>query len=150
MERNAERAADSLKAAVEMAGVEVQKLEGAERAAAEAKRQERRDSVIAELRHVAGAVDALLSQAVGKLRQIDELMVEFHRNGGTFSRTAKGCTTRAALAAGMRPYLEVSFVGSNNACRPLAEQYEALGATQTIDGNAEQFVTASLAGEFPA
>ena len=130
LERDAERAADSLKAAIELAEIEVQKLENAEHNTAQAERQKRLTAVIVELRQEAVAVDGFFSQTVAKLQHIEELMVEFHRHGGLFSRTLRGSTTRAALAAGMRPYLETEHVGNVNVLRPLATQFEGLDAAQ--------------------
>jgi hypothetical protein len=45
--------------------------------------------------------------------------------GGVFHRSLKGAVTRAALAAGLRSFLEVNFVGTSDHLQPLAAQLSA-------------------------
>ena len=136
-EREAERRADSLNAAVELAKAELSKLEELERRAVETAKQEHRAAVVDELRKIAGLVDALFTEVAEKLGRIDELMKEYRAAGGIFSRSMKGCTTRAALAGGLRGYLETEHVGNVNILRPLAEQFEALNSAPSVDLSVE-------------
>jgi len=151
LERDAERAADSLLAACELAEGKAQKLEAAAKEAAEIERQARRDAVIAELRQAAGDVDVLFVQTVEKLHGIEDLMTQLLQEGGTFSRSLKACVMRALLAHGMRAYIEIErYVGSVHHCRPLSEQFKAIGVKASPDGSSsEQFVTLSVGGDFP-
>lgn len=130
-EREAERSADSLRAAIELAEAEVRKLEEAARQARLEALRERRAVVALEIRRVAGAVDKLFAEAAEQLQMLDQLMMQFRTEGGVFVRSLKGCATRAALATGMRPYLETEFVGGHDHLRPLAEQ---LGTLATAGG----------------
>jgi len=125
-ERELERRADSLRAAIELGQGELKKLEDAEhRSKLEAQRS-RRAAVAANIKQHASAVDALFDQAAEHLQAIEGLFNEYRLAGGAFHRSLKGCTTRAALATGMRPYIETAFVGGHEHLRPLAEQLAAL------------------------
>jgi DNA repair exonuclease SbcCD ATPase subunit len=126
-ERGLERRADSLRAAIELGQGELKKLEDAEyRAKLEAQRVRRAD-VAANIRQRAAAVDAVFDQAAEHLQAIEGLLNEYRLAGGAFHRSLKGCTTRAALATGMRPYIETAFVGGHEHLRPLTEQLAAMG-----------------------
>ena len=102
-ERELERRADSLRAAIELSQGELKKLEDAEhRGKLEAQRV-RRAAVVANIQQHAAAVDALFEQAAEHLQAIEGLLNEYRLAGGAFHRSLKGCTTRATLATGMRP-----------------------------------------------
>jgi DNA repair exonuclease SbcCD ATPase subunit len=132
-ERELERRADSLRAAIELSQAELKKLQDAEhRAKVEAQRT-RRATVADNIRQRAAAVDALFEQAAEHLQAIEDLLNEYRLAGGAFHRSLKGCTTRAALATGMRPYIETAFVGGHEHLRPLAEQLAALGTMPGAD-----------------
>ena len=132
-ERELERRADSLRAAIELGQAELKKLEDAEhRTRLEAQRARRAD-VAGNIRQRAAEVDALFEQAAEHLQAIEGLLNEYRLTGGAFHRSLKGCTTRAALATGMRPYIEAAFVGGHEHLRPLAEQLAALGTMPGAD-----------------
>ena len=152
IERDAERAADSLKAAIELAEVEVQKLEAAEREAAEAERRGLYAAKITEIRQAASVVDAIFTDLVGKLQVVDGLLMQYRAMGGRVSGTLKGSVTRAALLAGMRPFLATEYVGINGSFRSLAEElnFESPLAALSAESKTEEFVTASVAGEYTA
>lgn len=125
-ERELERRADSLRAAIELSQTELKKLENAEhRAKLEAQRV-RRAAVVANIQKHAAAVDAHFEQAAEHLQAIEGMLNEYRLAGGAFHRSLKGCATRATLATGMRPYIETAFVGGHEHLRPLAEQLAAL------------------------
>jgi DNA repair exonuclease SbcCD ATPase subunit len=125
-ERELERRADSLRAAVELGQGELKKLEDAEHRAKLEAQHVRRADVAANIRQRAAAVDTLFDQAAEHLQVIEGLLNEYRLAGGAFHRSLKGCTTRATLATGMRPYIETAFVGGHEHLRPLAEQLAAL------------------------
>lgn len=125
-ERDAERRLDSLRCGVELARAELKKLEAAERQAWLDAQRARREGVADEIRQEADAVDGFFSQAAEHLRSIENLLARYQFEGGAFQRSLKGCTTRAALAAGLRQYLDTEYVGSSHHLCPLAEQLGAL------------------------
>jgi len=152
MERDAERTLDTVKAAIELAEVEGQKFEAAEREAAEAERRGQYAAKITEIRQAASVVDAIFTDLVGKLQVVDGLLSQYRAMGGRTSGTLKGSVTRAALLAGMRPFLATEYVGINGSFRSLAEDlnYEPSIVAMSTESKTEEFVTASLGGEFPA
>lgn len=127
-EREAERKLDSLKCAVELARAELKALEDTERQARLDAQRARRLAVANEIQREAAAVDGLFDQAAERLRIIESLLTQYQLEGGAFARSLKSCSTRAALAAGLRQYLETGFVGGSEHIRPLAEQLGALAA----------------------
>jgi len=132
-ERELERRADSLRAAIELGQAELKKLQDAEHRAKLEAQCARRAAVATNIRQYAAAVDGLFEQAAEHLQAIEGLLNEFRLAGGAFHRSLKGCTTRAALATGMRPYIETAFVGGHQHLRPLAEQLAALGTMLGAD-----------------
>src|SRR5579883_3357344 len=78
----------------------------------------------------AQSVDRFYQEVASHLETINGLLISYQMEGGSFARSLKGCSTRAALAAGLRPYLETGFVGSNEHIRPLAEQLSGLAVAR--------------------
>ena len=132
-EREAERRLDSLRCGIELARAEVQRLENEERRQRVEQQQARRAAVAANIRQHAAAVDRIFEQAAEHLQSVEGLLNEYRLAGGAFHRSLKGCTTRAALATGMRPFIETAFVGGHEHLRPLAEQLAALGTMPGAD-----------------
>ena len=132
-EREAERKLDSLQCAVDLARAELKKLEAAERQAWLDAQRARREVVAEEIRQAAAAVDGFFSQAAEHLRSIEDLLGRYQFEGGAFARSLKSCTTRAALAAGLRQYLDTEYVGSSHHLRPLSEQLGALAVMRGAD-----------------
>ncbi len=125
-EREAERLADSLRCAVDLARAELKKLEDEERRRKIAQQRTRRAAIAARIQQDAEAVDRLYQEAANHMEAISELLTSYQLEGGSFARSLKGCSTRAALAAGLRKFLETDFVGSSQHIRPLAEQLGGL------------------------
>ena len=125
-EREAERKVDSLKCAVDLARAELKTVEDTGRRNKLEAQRARRLAVANEIQREAAAVDGLFEQAAEHLRTIDGLLTGYRLAGGAFQRSLKGCSTRAALAAGLRDHLETAFVGGHEHLRPLAEQLGAL------------------------
>jgi len=132
-EREAERRLDSIRCGIELARAEVRRLEDEERRQRVEQQQARRAAVAANITQHAAAVDRIFEQAAEHLQAVAGLLNEYRLAGGAFHRSLKGCTTRAALATGMRPYIETAFVGSREHLRPLAEQLAALGTMPGAD-----------------
>jgi hypothetical protein len=146
-ERDAERRVDSLRCAVALAQGELQKLVEAEhRARIEAQRQ-RRQTVAAEIQQHAIAVDGAFALAADHLEAISALLVEYWQAGGAFTRSLKGCTTRAIKAnPALREFVLTEFVGGHEHLRPLAEQLGALAVTPGAD---ERFGSSEAAPDAP-
>ncbi len=125
-ERELERRADSLRAAIELGQAELKKLQDAEHRVKLEAQLARRAAVATTIRQHAAAVDGLFEQVAEHLQVIEGMLNEYRLAGGAFHRSLKGCTTRATLATGMRPYIETAFVGGHEHLRPLAEQLAAL------------------------
>ena len=121
-EREAERLADTLRCAIDLARAEMRTLEDEERRQKIEQRRERRAAVAVEIQQEAETVDRLYEEVASHLELLDSLLIRYQVEGGAFARSLKGCSTRAALAAGLRRFLETEFVGSNEHIRPLAEQ----------------------------
>jgi chaperonin cofactor prefoldin len=132
-ERDAERRLDSLRCAIELARAEVKGLEDEARKQRVDQQRAQRAAVAANIRQHAAAVDGIFEQAAEHLQAIEGLLNEYRLSGGAFHRSLKGCTTRAALATGMRPYIEPAFVGGHEHLRPLAEQLASLGTMPGAD-----------------
>jgi chromosome segregation ATPase len=132
-ERELERRADSLRAAIELGQAQLKKLQDAEHHANLEAQRARRAAVAANIRQHAAAVDRIFEQAAEHLQSVEGLLNEYRLAGGAFHRSLKGCTTRAALATGMRPFIETAFVGGHEHLRPLAEQLAALGTMPGAD-----------------
>jgi len=132
-ERDAERRLDSIRCAVELARAEVKRLEDEDRRQKVEQQRARREAVAANIRQHAAAVDGIFEQAAKHLQAVEGLLNEYRLAGGAFHRSLKGCTTRAMLATGMRPYIEAAFVGGHEHFRPLAEQLAALGTMPGAD-----------------
>jgi len=122
-ERDLERKADSLRAGIEVARTELQKAEAADRRAAAEERGRRRDEILEQIKKRASRVDASFGSAAVDLQEIAALLREFQNLGRGFSRSIKTIATRAALADGLRPFLEI--VGSGHQL-PLAKQLDSL------------------------
>ena len=129
-EREAERLTDSLRCAVDLARAEMNRLQDEERREMIEQQRIRREAVAARIQQEAEAVDRLYREAANHLEAIDGLLASYQLEGGSFSRSLKGCSTRAALAAGLRQYLTTEFVGSTQHIRPLAEQLKGLGVAR--------------------
>ena len=125
-EREAERLADSLRCAIDLARAELKKIEQEERRQRIEQQRARREAVAARIQQEAEVVDRLYQEAANHLEAIGELLVSYQLEGGSFARSLKACSTRAALAAGLRKYLDTEFVGSSQHIRPLAEQFSGL------------------------
>lgn len=132
-EREAERRLDSLRCGVELARAEMKKLDDVERRQEFEQRRTRRAAVATRIQQEAEAVDRLYQEAAGRLESISGLLISYQREGGAFTRSLKGCSTRAALAAGLRKYLETEFVGSSQHIRPLAEQLSGLAIARVLE-----------------
>ena len=111
----------------------LRRLEDEERRQRVEQQQARRAAVAANIGQHAAAVDRIFEQAAEHLQAVEGLLNEYRLAGGAFHRSLKGCTTRAALATGMRPYIETAFVGGHEHLRPLAEQLAALGTMPGAD-----------------
>jgi hypothetical protein len=129
-EREAERLADSLRCAVDLARAEMKRLQDEERRQKIEQQRARRAAVATRIQQEAEAIDRLYQQTAGHLDAIADLLINYQMEGGAFARSLKGCSTRAALAAGLRKYLETGFVGGNEHIRPLAEQLSGLAVAR--------------------
>lgn len=129
-EREAERLADSLRCAIDLARAEATKIEDEERRRKIEQQRIRRATVAARIQQEAEVVDRLYQEAANHLEAIGELLVSYQLEGGSFARSLKACSTRAALAAGLRKYLDTEFVGSSQHIRPLAEQLSGLAVAR--------------------
>jgi hypothetical protein len=125
-EREAERRLDSLCCGVELARTALKRLEVQEKKRKLDERRARREAVAARIQEEAQSVDRFYQEVASHLETINGLLISYQMEGGSFARSLKGCSTRAALAAGLRPYLETGFVGSNEHICPLAEQLSGL------------------------
>jgi|GEM_PF-6422019 hypothetical protein len=129
-EREAERRLDSLRCGVELARTALKRLEVQEKKRNLDERRARREAVAARIQEEAQSVDRFYQEVASHLETINGLLISYQMEGGSFARSLKGCSTRAALAAGLRPYLETGFVGSNEHIRPLAEQLSGLAVAR--------------------
>lgn len=132
-ERDAERTTDSIKAGLELAQKELARLEAEAKQAAEAERRKIRIAVAEEIKQAAAEVDDLLMQVAAKLQKIEEKVIDFNRAGGNFARSPKGIFTRSCLFAGLRPFLEVNYVGYSSHLQPMARQYDPISIA-ALDG----------------
>jgi hypothetical protein len=107
-ENELSRRAEALAAAAEMVKVEIQRTEAEQTLLREEVEQRRRAEVAAEVLKRAEAVDSLFAQAAMHLAALDQSL---RQSGGLRGRSLKSCVTRAALAAGLRNYLDTQFVG---------------------------------------
>jgi hypothetical protein len=98
----------ALAAAIELARAELQKVEDSETRAREEVEQARRAAIAAEILEHAEAVDRLFTEAAAHLAVLDQAL---RKSGGLRGRSLKNCVTRAALAGGLRNYLDTQFVG---------------------------------------
>jgi hypothetical protein len=129
-EREAERRLDSLRCGIELARTELKRLQDEERRQKIEQQRTRRAAVATRIQQEAESVDRLYQKAAGHLDAIGDLLINYQMEGGAFARSLKGCSTRAALAAGLRKYLETGFVGGNEHIRPLAEQLSGLAVAR--------------------
>ncbi len=121
--RVAEGDVDTHKCAIELAEARLQEIEAADRQAAEEAARIAREVLVVDIRAAAEAVDIALATAASQLDFVAGLMQRYVGLGGHQSGTLKGSTTRAALVAGLRPYLNLEgFVGNSRGLRTLAEQ----------------------------
>lgn len=129
-EREAERRLDSLRCGVELARAELKRLQDEERRQKIEQQRTRRAAIAGRIQQEAEAVDHLYQEAASHLEAIGELLISYQMEGGAFARPLKACSTRAALAAGLRKYLDTEFVGSSQHIRPLAEQLSGLAVAR--------------------
>ena len=88
--------------------MEIQRTEAEQTHLREEVEQRRRAEVTTEVLKHAEAVDRLFTEAAAQLAVLDQAL---RKSGGFRGRSLKSCVTRAALAAGLRNYLDTQFVG---------------------------------------
>jgi hypothetical protein len=76
-----------------------------------------------QIKQRAARVDASFVSAAADLQAIAGLLREFQNLGGSFIRPLRSVVTRAALADGLRPFLET--VGSGAHPTPLSKQLDS-------------------------
>ena len=132
-ENNLEHRADGLRAAMELAGHEVRRIEEAQRQARLAELRAKREAIHAQLLEHAERVDVAFNAAARAMEVIAGLLIEYQQAGGAWHRDLKGTTTRAAIAAGLRDFLEVYALVSRDHLKPLAQQLAGLPVVPGMD-----------------